>query len=377
MVFRRPGSPKLSKPISTVSPSFAAQMEICGLAAIFARDDNFKPLARRGSHFAALGEICHRLWESEGRGDFDGIDDTQLSQRLNAAWDEAEIVSLGELRESLGGVMPPPPNRWPDYMAKRLGALALIKRSVLGRRQTEQHRTGAGRRPTVEAPITTPGVAVQGRPDRIIWAGDEPQIVDLKTCAAGDEMKLEHRRQLLAYAVLVHSECGRWPPKATIQYVDGSQRTIEVDPAEAQSIAAEMTAALDSLNGRADDPESLARPSRESCRWCAFRAACAPFFRSVESSWGLGDRSVLGSAEELDLTRRRPFVALRAELGNVDQEDVVVVATDAKLLDGISVGDVVSVAGCAPTRSESTIECGWDGLVCIWDKSPRVDAAAD
>jgi hypothetical protein len=361
--------------MSTVSPSLAAQLEVCPLAAIFARDPEFRRLANRGTHFGALGEICHLLWEREGRGDFDNLEDDALGGALNAAWDEAEGSVVRELRTSLDGVQPPPPRKWPDYLAKRLGVLGLIKRSVL-RRRGHRAKLPARHRPLVEDPIEIPGLRLRGRPDRVIWNEGVPHIIDLKTCAPGEQMSSEHRRQLLAYAYLVHAEHGIWPATATIQYVGGEKRTFDLDPLEAEAVAAEMIRALERVNAFAGEPEALARPSPTACRWCTFKAACAPFFTAVDEAWDLYDRHVLGTAEAVDIAGPRPSLTVRVARGNLGEEWITAVASDPVMLDGVSVGDTVAIAGAMATRSPTTVRCDWNTVVCVWDDQQALEPTA-
>jgi RecB family exonuclease len=372
MAFVRVRRPQLHGDISSISPSFAAQLEVCPLAAIFSKDEAFRNLARRGSHFAALGEICHTLWEREGRGEFDSLSDDSLKAALNEAWDEAEAASVRELSESLGGVLPPEPHQWPGYLAKRLGVLALIKRSIQQRRENSGPAAG-GFRPSVEEPIEAAGVRLRGRPDRVVWRHGSAHIIDLKTCAPGDAMSPTHRRQLLAYAYLFHAKSGTWPDTASIQYVGGETRTFDVNPAEAEKVVAEMLAALDEVNGFRGDSERLARPSATACRWCEFKVACAPFYSTVDAGWGLSDRHVLGVVVEMEPAGGRASITLRLIYGDLVVQSVVVVAPDARLFDGINVGDYVAIAGATATRSPTTIRCDWDSVACVWQHGAGPD----
>jgi PD-(D/E)XK nuclease superfamily len=167
-VVHRRHPPKLESEVSSVSPSLAATLERCPLAVVFARDPDFRALAHRGNHFAALGEICHSLWEREGRGEFDAVEPARLPAALNAAWAETESRVFEALRDSLDGSEPPAPRQWPDYLAKRLGVLSLIRRAVDERRDRELNH---GRRPLVENAMKEPTGRLQGRPDRVIWRG--------------------------------------------------------------------------------------------------------------------------------------------------------------------------------------------------------------
>jgi hypothetical protein len=362
--------PRLTEDIATISPSAAARLERCPLSVAFANDEEFEALARRGSHFAALGEICHRLWEQEGERAFDDVDDSSLGTTLNNAWASAEAAVIRRLRASLGDVEPPPPRQWPAYLTKRLGVISLIKQSVQARRSAigNPRATGPTRRSLVEDPITTPDQRMTGRPDRVVWDHDQPHIVDLKTCAAPDVMSDQHRRQLLAYAFLFHSKHGVWPVTATIQYVGGARHSLVVHPQEADTIASDMLEALDQLNSAVDKAELdfLGRPSPEACRWCNFKAACAPFFAAVSADWELFDRHVLGVVDEVDVTAPTPWMTLGVIRGNVNVDSLTVVASSAAVLDGIEVGDQVAVTGATQTKSAATVRCDWSSVVCIW-----------
>lgn len=351
-----------------VSPSLASQIELCPLSAVFAHDPRFRGLARRWSHFAALGEICHTLWEREGRGDFDDIPESDLGPSLSEAWDEAEAKAAATLQESLGGAAPPPPSRWPDYLVKRLGLLTLIKKSILARGASERQASGDSGA-LVEDSLEAAGAHLRGRPDRIIWSHGIAHIIDLKTCAPGVEMRPEHRRQLLAYAYLFYKRHGVWPATATIQYVNGERRSFDVSPAEAEQVAQEMARALESINTPTDDVLDLATPSPDACRWCAFRAACKPFFDAVDESWGLLDREIIGTVRERQAAAQRASVTIDVTHANVGEPVVVALTDSTATFDGVSVGDTLAIMGARPTRSPSTVHCGWDSVVCVWADS--------
>jgi RecB family exonuclease len=369
-MIRRTRAPRLDGAIDKVSPSRAAQLRSCELAVVFSADPAFAALRDRGSTFATLGEICHELWEQEGRGMYDSVEPEALMATLKHAWDEAEARHLARLRESVAGAVPAP-REWPQYLAKRLGVLSLIKRAVLER----QARTRPdGPRDTspparIEAQIDARDVPLRGRPDRVKWEAGAAHIYDLKTCAAGDEMSDEHRRQLLAYAYLWRAEHGDWPATGTIQYVGGEQHTIDIDPSEADEVVSEMIASLATLNERAGNAsaESLAQASPDACRWCSFRAACAPFYENVTVEWGLYDRNVIGTVERVESSSAQAAMILsgvRSDLG-ADIDTVTVTGLDLGV--AIRVGERISVAGAEATRSPSTIRCTWETVVCIWD----------
>jgi CRISPR/Cas system-associated exonuclease Cas4 (RecB family) len=347
-----------------VSPSLAKSIELCPLTAVFEHDLGFRNLSRRRSHFAALGEICHALWEREGRGDFDDVPDDDLGPALNDAWDKAEAKAITQLQDSLGGTSPPPSSRWPDYLVKRLGALALIKKSVRARRGSDRQPSGAP--PLVEDAIEAVEAPLRGRPDRVIWFDGVAHIIDLKTCAPESEIRPEHRRQLLAYAYLFHERHKVWPATGTIQYVNGERQSFQVSPAEAQEVAQRMVRTLETVNTSTDEVLDLATPSADACRWCSFKAACSPFFASVDESWELHERDILGTVQGIEAAERRSSVTIHVTLGNVGESHVVALADSPAVFSGVTVGDKLAIVGARPTRSPTTIHCAWDSIVCVW-----------
>ena len=371
MIVRRSRDPQLERPVEKISPSLAERLESCELAVVFSLDPAYRDIAGRGNPFATLGEICHEVWEREVRGDFEGLSDEKLRDALEAAWQEAETRLVDRLRDSHGGAGVPPARSWPGYLQKRLGVLSLIKRSVRERRDrlAPSADVSARARPVAEEPIELPGVSLRGRPDRVVRRNGSAHIADLKTCEAGEVMTDGHRRQLLAYAYLWHARHGEWPSTATIQYVGGESRSIVIDPLEAEAVAAGMSVALGRLNtavGEGRLVDSLATPSADTCRWCSFRAACAPFLDAVSAEWALYDRSLIGTVVEVEDDGRQSSIVLSGVRGNLDRSIETAVAIGLPANGGFCVGSVISIAGAEPTRSPSTVRYRWDTVVCVW-----------
>jgi RecB family exonuclease len=366
MVLRWTRPPRLASPLDRVSPSLASQLETCPLAVVFSQDSEYRALGQRWSHFAALGEICHSLWEQAGRGRFSEVNAADLTATLNRAWDEAEGVAVQKLKASLNGGSPPPPHQWPDYLRKRLGVLHLIETSIINRRRAND--AGAPRGSTaVEETVDVPELRLRGRPDRVDTASDGAHIIDLKTSAPEESIRPEHRRQLLAYAFIYHAVHGVWPTTATIQYVSGERHSLAVDPSEADSVANQMLAALDHLNGYRGDPLALANPSPETCRWCTFKAACPAFWSAVDASWDVNEADVRGLVQGVSGASQAPFIEIQVLHSNLDPpiETVTAISATADRFDGIEPGDIVAIVGASRTRSAATIRCGWSTVLGV------------
>jgi hypothetical protein len=174
-----------------------------------------------------------------------------------------------------------------------------------------------------------------------------------------------------------HAKHNSWPAVATIQYVGGEARSFAVDPAEAENVVREMLEALERLNRFEGNPENLAKPSKDACQWCQFKAACSPFYASLDEGWHLPDRHVLGRVLAIEETGPRTTLELEVKHGNVAQESLVVVAPDGLVFEGVSAGDMVGIASASPTRSPKTIRCTWESVICVWKDAQQPYCPAD
>ena len=101
--------------------------------------------------------------------------------------------------------------------------------------------------------VEAPDEPIGGRIDRVEHTAAGVEIVDMKSgWTVSDELRPAHRRQLLIYAYLWHSRHGEWPVAASIQLLDGTRITFEVDSEEAIAAASDALALLRGYNARVE-----------------------------------------------------------------------------------------------------------------------------
>ncbi len=284
--------------ISTVSPSLAELLRLCGLRTGLSRVQNATALVL-GNPKAWLGTAYHEVLAAAGE------------QRSNAAADDVWEQAVGEQHERaeahpldrLFGA----PHRWPGYHLIR--AMALMRaQEVAG--EGEAAEANAGTPPAGDGHaangherwLTAAGGRLVGRPDLL----RDDAVIDYKTGdvfehGEADVVKASYVRQLQLYAFLVKESTGRWPTRGVLLPMEGVPVGVELDPAGCERVAAEALELLDEYNGAvsgtAGVPE-LATPSPETCRWCPFQLVCPAFWAAADSSWSehLGTAAVGGLA---------------------------------------------------------------------------------
>jgi hypothetical protein len=223
----------------------------------------------------------------------------------------------------------------------------------------------------VEAWLQDPAGGLFGRPDRVDISDDgSVEIVDLKSgWALPDEMKPEHRRQLLAYAFLWHAEHGVWPALATIQRLDGSRLTIEVNPSEVQAVANELSAAVENYNGAIADATTahqIASPAPETCELCEFRVACDPFFSALHEEWGWYRRFAFGRVVRVIPAAGSAVIELSARSTNLASAPETVRVLGVPHDCTPAEGSTIAIANAIPARTVSDMRLAWDSEILVW-----------
>ena len=150
-----------------------------------------------------------------------------------------------------------------------------------------------------------------GRVDRIDRVGSTVRVVDLKTGLKQGDPTDAQTRQLLLYAVLVHRTTGDWPAEIAIEDASGEQTVRPLAPEEAEMALEQVTSAVASFNERASAPalSLTAQPDPDTCRWCAYRVVCRPYWVARRADWK--HRSVLGEIRSSGTSDRGAHVELR------------------------------------------------------------------
>jgi hypothetical protein len=209
-----------------------------------------------------------------------------------------------------------------------------------------------------------------GRADRVERSGSGVELVDLKSgWTLPAELQPSHRRQLLFYAYLWHAQSGEWPQRVSIQRLDGTRLSFDVDPAEADDLVSDLLRRRDGFNRAAEDgspPDSLAAPSAATCRHCDYRVVCRSFFRAIDDSWCWYLKSVLGSVTARFPSGASAVLELNVEAGNLPDG-----VGRARLLGVPSelvpeVGQRVAVVDATPTRVPGDLRATWETQLWTW-----------
>jgi len=356
------------RPLEFVSPTSAEQLRKCGLALAFRRDLRFSP-AERPTPGAALGTVAHAVLELVGTGAVDDVPEDGLRGRLEELW-ATEVAKRSvefETAESL--TAPPPPEEWPRYFLVRS---RVIRRAAdIATRRRVPARNGPstdGLKVAVEGELRAGGGLLRGRPDRVETSSDGIVVVDLKTGALDDDVKPEHRRQLLFYAALVQRDRGVWPTRAAIEGVDGRRRSIDVDPGEAEAVVDEALALLRRFNEATADgtTDGLAAPSADSCRFCAFAGACPAFLGAVDPSWDMPGVAFSGLVDSVSSHDGVGVVTVSGTTGAVQGGTARLLGVPAPLLP--SLGSWVSVVRAVTTAGQRDFRSRWETQLWLWDE---------
>jgi PD-(D/E)XK nuclease superfamily len=354
------------KPLRRVSPSLGAALLACELSVAFRLDPRYDFL-HTPTPASALGTISHDLAEEVASGRFDSVPEAEVAQALEDAWAAKLTLAEQELAESHPAGAVPPARRWTGYQQTRVRTLSLLEAEAHARHGGETLATASL---ALEVSLQPDGVPLHGRPDRVEMNGSEVELVDLKTgWTLPDELKPVHRRQLLAYAYLWHVVHGDWPQTASIQRLDGTRLSFEVEAAEAEAVAAELVRALDTFNGHVSTgraPLSLASPTPANCQYCAYRPICGAFFNAVTPEWQWYRKSCLGSVTSVLADRDPTRVDLAVEAGNTGGSQVSLINVPRRLAP--APGAILAVVDAVPTRVVGDLRLAWDTTLCAWTR---------
>lgn len=350
--------------LSHATPSLWEDLRVCMYRVAFRRDNRFSHL-RRLTPRAALGLVAHAMIEMRRRGGMVGWTKADVERE----WDRLMEENSGHLRRSRLLGEPPPVNRWPGYQVTRVRLLRRLLDPG-----TNQYSSGSPSdhgSSLTEIDLQAPGVPLRGRIDRVELAGSRVEIVDLKSrWTAGDDIQPAHRRQLLLYACLWRASEGSWPQRASIEGIDGRKVTFDVDPQEAEQELRQLENGLDEYNraAAAGTPfRQYAAPAEENCRRCDYRAACYPFFLSLNDGWGWYRRSVLGQVLSVDDFGTSVAAKLEVLGSNLSLQGPTcrVVAIPRQLAPAVS--STLSFVDGLPTPDGSSLRATWDSTLLCWE----------
>ena len=303
--------PEFSTPspegISKVSPSLANELLSCELKAGFGRDARFKEW-RRPTTYSVLGDAAHAVTEAAFKRADWPIDPSQRRAALEAAWEGFVSAGTTRLASAWSPAVAPPREEWPGYQLTKMRTLRRAER-VIGSRKADlsDPLPGTG----IETTLIDPGSMLEGRVDRVDCEGGTVRVVDLKTGLKQGAPTEHQTRQLLLYAVLVQRTSGKWPAEIAIENASGEQTVAPLDPAEAEIALGQVLTAVADFNKHIGDPSQnlTAQPSAETCRWCAYKVVCGPYWLELRTDWN--HHSVLGEISAMGSSDRGAYVDVR------------------------------------------------------------------
>jgi hypothetical protein len=354
-------APKPSS-LERVSPSLAEDLRGCELRVAFRGDSRFAPL-RRPRPGAALGVVVHDLAERVARGEFDDVGEQALAGVLTSAWEDAVAEQAAALARAWAPGHPPEPTRWPGYALARVRCLRRLKEQVAERAA----HGGRAPAPQAELWVEAPDEPIGGRIDRVERTVAGVEIVDIKSgWTVSDELRPAHRRQLLIYAYLWHARHGEWPVAASIQLLDGTRITLEVDPQEAIAAASEALTLMRGYNARVENgatAEELSQPGAETCLHCDFKAVCSPFFEALSPDWTWYRKALLGEVAGTHGDDQLVVLELVISRSNLAESPsrARVIAVPAQL--GAVAGTAVAAVDLLPAQRPTDARYAWDATM--------------
>jgi RecB family exonuclease len=356
----------LPKPreLSVLTPSLINDLRECGLRIAFRLDSDFARFIRPTT-FSLLGEAVHDLLEQAARGNTYGsiakVEDLRVT--IETAWDSLVAAKLTKLQAAWPLAPVPLPPRWPGYQRAKTRTVRLAaERSP--RRTIDREPRISTRKILVEAPLKHSAMPLRGRADRIEITEEGTHIVDFKSSSDyGETVREDHRRQLLLYALMWESQHGDWPFRLSIQTLDGRQLSVDVDPQEAHATASEAMMALSSYNNSVkhlSDPERLAKPSADTCRYCSFRVTCPAYFSALNPTWAYWAKSVRGRITALTpVSNDHVVISLAPLQSDIEMPPAVLRLVSVPETFTSAVGAEISVVDACPSPRSTDLSVAW------------------
>lgn len=350
------------RPITTVSPTLAEVMRSCFLRAGLSRTEGVESFVL-GNPRGWLGSIYHKVLETvlsaqPGNG--------PIEPTIDHLWDEAleqqnSFNQVHVLDRRFG-----PPTSWPGYYLAKASVTLQAKTILLARQSAAATRRDHDRqRMDVqeiyrERRFSAYGGKLVGRPDVV----RPSEIVDFKSGSlvefdqghGSETIKAAYVRQLRIYGFLVHEALGCWIQNGLLVPAIGPPVQIQLTPPDCETEASEAVGLLDHYNNLILSNVTAHRfsaPSPTNCKWCPYKILCPSFWGAATADWtgSLDAAAVEGTVLELPRpihggVARSLSLSLRA--GSEICRDITVAPINPSihgLIDGLTVGEIVRVAG--------------------------------
>lgn len=179
----------------------------------------------------------------------------------------------------------------------------------------------------------------------------EARIIDHKAGAVHQEdvgPDGRYRDQVFIYAALVRG-AGYEPVQAEVRPIGRRPLEVPIAPSAVDAAVEEAHRDLAHYNSvvSGGDPESLARPSEDACKWCEFAPSCSPMWSAAPGA--LGEiQAVAGAVIQIGASARG-FVDLRVDSveGTIQGEVTIARLHPSRIpaVEHIAVGDAIKATG--------------------------------
>lgn len=343
----------------TISPTLANDMLDCPYRVAWRLDPLYRHL-QKPTPKSELGRIAHAVVEEIGKGLLSHIDGpVAVKVWLEDRWNFHLATSMRSLEEAWSPSSPPDPQDWPGFY---LTKTRVLRRAIRFFQRSGPAATGRGTS-SVEKRLFDPESGISGRPDRVEEQEHEFCVVDLKTGLGQSEPNLKQRRQLMIYAFLLFKTTSRWPSKIAIEGATGKrwQEALNID--EAMHLVSEISEARTRFNelAQSNEPRQMALPNLETCKWCAYRSVCDPYWKALTMDWDHG--SVAGQVDAIEPLGDASLVRIAAE-SPIDSEGLwTITGLPAVSAKSLKVGAFVTVTGAETTETSRFLKARWSTLL--------------
>ena len=345
--------------LRTLSPTRANDLLACSYRVALALDPSYSHLSRP-TPASELGTLAHKLVDAVGHGLLrPAVDRAAAELLLNAKWSELENAAHHRLAEAWAPSAVPAATDWRGYHVTRT---RVIRRALRLFDTGPPNRRPPGSQARVEGWLSDPATGLGGQPDRVEGPADDRCIVDLKTSLEQAGASDAQRRQLLLYAHLVGVDEGKPPTRIAIEDASGRRWEERTTPAEIAGAVAEVLDARRRFNSSVQQGNTaeLAAPGADTCRYCAYRPVCGPFWCSLKVDWQHG--AAAGDITGFEPAPAGSILRLRSSSpGDDARTNWTVTAVPAHV--EASVGQTARIVGAESSGSPRHLRWRWSTVI--------------
>jgi RecB family exonuclease len=332
--------------LGVASPSSLQAIRRCGLAQYRRMREYAGGGESASSPKARLGNAAHEVLEWVALNVESAGDSQDLAAETRMRWNEALTRQAALSRQHPAESVFGGPEIWPDG--------PLVKERVLieAERLADElaHVPLEHRHP--EWSLKSELLSLRGSIDLCTTTPEgTARIVDYKALAVHPKDVApdgRYRDQILIYAALVQ-DAGYAPVHAEVRPMGRRPLEVSIGPLEVEAAVEQAHRDLDLYNSAVagGDPESLARPSEDACKWCQFAPSCSPMWSAAPGA--LGEMQAVAGAVTHIGTSARGFVDLRVDsVSGTIVGEVTIARLDPRrvpAVEHLAVGDTIKATG--------------------------------